>query len=769
MKSRFGIRTGKRVQILIVFVIVVFAVFLYLLAPFVGKLTECEIANAKAQGNDVSRFITNFSVSPKKIMSGSNVTVRLDFKDTEDTIKPGDFIDIKWPTTENGAEVFFEGYEGVVPLKDALGRHIADATIERKQARIEFTDKVNNLHDIQGFVEFELQGHNYKPPLNQGSSEWCRIWTHNSNFYKDVKIERNAPGFAKFYYKVGGMEASDVNSVKWHLLINNHRETIGNKGIKIEDDVQYGHVLKRGSFAIEIYNVNYEEYASHEPIARFEGPDAIEKFQKEYPGSEISVSGDNKHFNVDIPKTLADGKHIQISYKTKVTDSSIQYFINNSSIMYTDQDGYERHEVENFAVKNVHFIAGASGTVRGELKIRKVVEGTTDEGIEGVVFSLKRKDGGAIENGKTVMYLTTGKNGYVGIKNLPLGEYKLREVSAPPDIDFNPNKAAEMTFTVSSNDTEGIFFTIDNPKKEIDIEGEKTWKDNYPSQNTRPEHIIIRLLADGKPVKNQVKTVRPGSDGKWKWKFTGLKRCHEDGSLIKYTIREDPVEGYESKVDGYNVTNIYSPPTPPEKDVFATNEYKTSIDGKTVKKDADLYYTVTYKNTTTKDQNVTITDKIPKYTEFVEAFDDGIYKNGTITWTKAALKKGESWTIKFKVKVKSTEAEGKVIRNSADVRAGENEFTTNETVNPVPKPEKEVYEHNTTTIIDGHVVKPNQILDYVIIHKNTSNKVQNLYISDAVPKYTTLENVLDGGVTGSYADGRKYITWTKKLTCIINL
>ena len=44
----------------------------------------------------------------------------------------------------------------------------------------------------------------------------------------------------------------------------------------------------------------------------------------------------------------------------------------------------------------------------------------------------------------------------------------------------------------------------------------------------------------------------------WKWSFSNLPK-YADGDAIIYTITEDAVPGYTSKVDGFNVTNSYTP------------------------------------------------------------------------------------------------------------------------------------------------------------------------------------------------------------------
>ncbi|MGX7112281.1 DUF7927 domain-containing protein, partial [Gemella cuniculi] len=131
-------------------------------------------------------------------------------------------------------------------------------------------------------------------------------------------------------------------------------------------------------------------------------------------------------------------------------------------------------------------------------------------------------------------------------------------------------------------------------------------------------------------------------------------------------------------------TNPTNNPTPkkPKKDVV--NNGGTSIDGKAVKPGEILTYTINYTNTTGEDRDVTIKDRIPAYTTYVEnsADNNGKFADGQVTWTKRVAK-GESWTVTFKVKVNEN-TYGKEIKNKARVADGVLEIDTNPTNNPVP-------------------------------------------------------------------------------------
>ena len=197
-------------------------------------------------------------------------------------------------------------------------------------------------------------------------------------------------------------------------------------------------------------------------------------------------------------------------------------------------------------------------------------------------------------------------------------------------------------------------------------------------------------------------------------------------------------------------------PTEPKKEVFKGGT-TTKIDGKVVQPEEELTYEITYKNTTGKDVNATITDKIPAHTKFVSADNGGTESGGTVTWN-VAVPKGESKTVKFTVKV-DKDVNGTPIDNVAKVNDGTNEYKTNETHNPTPtEPKKEVFKYGTTTNIDGKKVEPGQKLTYAITYKNTTGSERDVTITDNIPTYTTFVSADNDGV---FADGK--VTWTKKV------
>ncbi len=87
------------------------------------------------------------------------------------------------------------------------------------------------------------------------------------------------------------------------------------------------------------------------------------------------------------------------------------------------------------------------------------------------------------------------------------------------------------------------------------VSGTKTWDDYDNKFNTRPTSITVQVLQNGEVF--QTKTVTPNKEGEWHYEFTDLPTTDESGQTYDYAIQETPVEGYTTKVNGYDLVNTY--------------------------------------------------------------------------------------------------------------------------------------------------------------------------------------------------------------------
>ena len=108
---------------------------------------------------------------------------------------------------------------------------------------------------------------------------------------------------------------------------------------------------------------------------------------------------------------------------------------------------------------------------------------------------------------------------------------------------------------VPGYDTTIVDTAITNTLKTVTISGSKTWDDAENQDDKRPDEIVIHLLQNGKAFMSKTVTANDG----WRWSFDDLPKCDANGAEYIYTLTEDPVPDYSTKVEGYDVTNSYTP------------------------------------------------------------------------------------------------------------------------------------------------------------------------------------------------------------------
>ncbi|MBR3198384.1 MAG: Cna B-type domain-containing protein [Bacilli bacterium] len=115
------------------------------------------------------------------------------------------------------------------------------------------------------------------------------------------------------------------------------------------------------------------------------------------------------------------------------------------------------------------------------------------------------------------------------------------------DVAINDNVTAPQTNTNNTYD-----ITNHRDIEYITIQGEKIWNDQDDYDRIRPEFINVKLFANGIYQRSFVISKESG----WKYILYGLLK-YQNGEEIKYTIEEEPVEGYTTVIDGYNLTNTH--------------------------------------------------------------------------------------------------------------------------------------------------------------------------------------------------------------------
>ena len=125
-------------------------------------------------------------------------------------------------------------------------------------------------------------------------------------------------------------------------------------------------------------------------------------------------------------------------------------------------------------------------------------------------------------------------------------------------IDYTVKEVTDLSgyqSVVSGSDNN---YTITNTHvpEIINLSGTKTWDDNNNQDGIRPDSSTVNLLANGTKVASQEVT----ADTNWTYTFLNLAK-YANGSAITYAVTEDSVDNYTATINGYDITNNYTPGT----------------------------------------------------------------------------------------------------------------------------------------------------------------------------------------------------------------
>ena len=140
------------------------------------------------------------------------------------------------------------------------------------------------------------------------------------------------------------------------------------------------------------------------------------------------------------------------------------------------------------------------------------------------------------------------------------------EIEFTYHIKSTINSHHETEFVYSNDSTVTLLVKERQTKS---ITGEKVWLDNNNNDNSRPESITVKLFANEKEVKSlkvTKETVAANNPNTWLYEFKNLYMYevgheNEDNYLINYTVKEEKVPGYTTKITGTTITNTHDPIT----------------------------------------------------------------------------------------------------------------------------------------------------------------------------------------------------------------
>ncbi|WP_144529785.1 Cna B-type domain-containing protein, partial [Bacillus mobilis] len=499
----------KRISVIcFIFTVIIGQVF----TPIIGHAQELNTAG----------FVDSFAIEKTKLNYGEQTNIRVYFSEKPGKkMKSGDTLTLALPPE-------LKGFSGTIALKDESGRVFGTCQINGNNVVCTFNDTVEKLENIRGSFNFTVQGTN----VEAGKTKDVQT-NLGTNLEKQTVSITHPKGDGKepgiFFYKSGDIQPDKSNEVRWFLNINLKKQHL-HDNIVLKDTLQEGQTLNTGSFYITINN---REYLS------------LEQFQKRGYGY-IKFTSDNS-FEVVVYRHMGSANSFTVAYTSTITESGkkLEFLQNDYKLDY--QILYEKptSESNSVKVKNISFGGEAEGDLpaKGTLQIVKHIEGNEGKVIPGVSFKLFTESGQQIGDS-----YTTNQDGIVEAPNLAPGNYYVQEIAAPNYVEFDPK--AKISFTIKQDAVNGIKLMVPNKLKTTSVAGTKTWEGD--KVNDRPKTIKVDLLQNGKVIATKEVTSANG----WKYEFEKLPAVDNEGKAYTYEIKEQPVSGYQSKVNGYDITNI---------------------------------------------------------------------------------------------------------------------------------------------------------------------------------------------------------------------
>ncbi|MDQ8758704.1 Cna B-type domain-containing protein, partial [Streptococcus ruminantium] len=491
---------------------------LLILLVLFGGIFSVQAASAKS----VDIKVENTELTPEVLNGGLSTNFSFDFIVPREASK-GDTTTISLPN-----ELNFQRDQEFDVYATNGGSIVAKAKIDtaNKKLTLTYTDYVDNHSDIVGHLSMNvvvdrkvvIAAKSISAEIKINDNTTIKIGSGKIN-YTGTEGDRDDIDFWKY-----GV-SSRTDEIVYLINIKPSKTTVHN-AIIIDTLKSPGLQYVEGSFEIQ----EGEWYKNHQNYwALGKATDVTSKYK-------VEVSPDKTSFRVELG-TVADKGYV-IKYRVKADYSLVNgEQLNNLAEYYT---GATKKTYAN----NTHTYQSASGTAAGynySITIKKVNE--AGEALAGAEFTVTRKS-----TGQVIGTFTTDSEGKIIIGKLLRDEYILTETKAPAGYVI-----AAPVEKIADNSA----ITITDKKANIDIEGKKTWNDNNDQDGKRPKSIKVNLLANGTIV--QTKEVTAEND--WSYKFSGLDQHDKDGEKIVYTVSEEKVDGYETKVEGTNITNTHTPET----------------------------------------------------------------------------------------------------------------------------------------------------------------------------------------------------------------
>ena len=565
------------------------------------------VAQAAPEGNAVKVDFTNFEIQntdhkkANEIYHSSAFLLSMDWDASSYGINlhEGDYFDVTLPDTfkfPNG--VTAQDFDLLDPNGNVVAKaHVTPGFDENGgTVRATFTKTVENKYNVKGTMYLVAKFNTEKVALNKKNTFTVQIGSTSKTDSVTVvgphEIEHEV--LNKWAGKVDGKPGN----AQWYARINHMKSTLHNVVISdtLDDPTQH-YIL--GSF--ELQKVIFNKYGDVSSVLETVNID-----------SKLTISGNS--FTLNLGDVNGDQYHL--TYQSTYTSGKTL----KNKLMLTSNEETKWYE---FAYRSAESGGTGDGDLANKIKLVKVEEGNENVKLANAVFTVTKPDGstfelttgadgtvvsGILEQGtykvkekvaptgyklndeEYTLTVTSSKDGaiqtvtdkpittkvkvskkWVGPKGSPVTVHLLADgVDTGKSLVLNEDSGWKGTFTdlreynangqkisytVSEDSVDGYKgevtgdmkcgFTLTNTNVQTTrVAGTKTWDDDGDRDGVKVDSV----------------QVSGGSDGSWAYAFENLPKFdYGDGHLYDYTVSEDAVKNYSTKINGFDLTNSYTP------------------------------------------------------------------------------------------------------------------------------------------------------------------------------------------------------------------
>ena len=512
-----------------------------------------------AQATEVTDYTNNVTITKNGSPLTSDTTVTtnetlavtsdITFPDSQ-AINSGDTLTLKLPQELTLITVL---NFNVIDVKNDKGEVVGTAQVDpnNQTVTVTFSDYFSRL------PENKRMSLNFNVRLNNDTvkeSGPVSFRFGQTDFSFQYKKDDGQAG--EYEMKYGYQDKSDPSIVKWRIILNARQDML--RGMVISDNFGDGLTLVPGSLRAVRYapvqgGIRNEAHLLTLPV--------LDNFTKKAVLSK-NANGDVNGFTINF------GDHynwpMYIEYSTRVAPGTkVGDTVNNKlSWSATNFPGertinrslrLEAGSGDGSAERSKDVVIKAQKTLVGkELTKGQFSFGLYDD--KGQLLQTATNEADGSINFAAINYSQAGTFNYV-IKEIPGQEdgytYDAKEVKVTVKVvDVLGEKFGSVSYDGDA--------TFTNTYKPVtSVSGHKTWVND--TNMTRPQSITVNLYANNQVVASKVVSEADG----WNYTFSGLPVNDENGQKITYTIGEDAIVNYSSKVEGYDLINTYDPPTIP--------------------------------------------------------------------------------------------------------------------------------------------------------------------------------------------------------------